>query len=238
MRRILTKFRIEEISAIDKPAASHCRALIMKGQAAMTPLQEFTKIETDAEAIRFAKRVSSREIESPLSKSEWIKLIELQAEGNFTDPKLSSAQKFARYLDTPVGRELFWAAKAAPNEGAPSVSRQADFIAKAANLDGDDYIAKAAEMKGEAHARMHALAIDHQRATGKPYARAYAHVYSAPENEELRNKVKSEHLSATLSGAYVGNAPEQGTSDAAGDVGYASAYGNPNPGGSGPRPRA
>ena|GEM_PF-4950413 len=204
----------------------------------MTPLQEFTKIETDAEAIRFAKRVSSREIESPLSKSEWIKLIELQAEGNFTDPKLSSAQKFARYLDTPVGRELFWAAKAAPNEGAPSVSRQADFIAKAANLDGDDYIAKAAEMKGEAHARMHALAIDHQRATGKPYARAYAHVYSAPENEELRNKVKSEHLSATLSGAYVGNAPEQGTSDAAGDVGYASAYGNPNPGGSGPRPRA
>lgn len=45
-------------------------------------------------------------------------------------------------------------------------------------------------MKGEAHARMHALAFDHQRATGKPYARAYAHVYSAPENEKLRNKVK------------------------------------------------
>lgn len=98
LRRILTKFRIEEISAIDKPAASHCRALIMKGQATMTPLQEFTKIETDAEAIRFAKRVSSREIESPLSNSEWIKLIELQAEGNFTDPKLWPAQKFARYL--------------------------------------------------------------------------------------------------------------------------------------------
>jgi hypothetical protein len=54
--------------------------------------------------------------------------------------------------------------------------------------------------KGDAHNRMHSLAVDHMRATGKPYAQAYAHVYSARENQTLRNKVKSEHMASVMGG--------------------------------------
>jgi hypothetical protein len=47
---------------------------------------------------------------------------------------------------------------------------------------------------------MHALAVDHMRARGNSYAQAYSHVYGAAENATLRNKVKAEHLAATLRG--------------------------------------
>jgi hypothetical protein len=58
--------------------------------------------------------------------------------------------------------------------------------------------ADAAELLGEAHRRMHSLAVDHQRKTALPYARAYSHVYSARENEGLRNAVKRAHLASTM----------------------------------------
>jgi hypothetical protein len=168
-------------------------------EATMNHLQEFAKIETEDEAIRFCKRVSSREIQSPLSKSQWVEIIEKQAEANVTDPALSKQQRFAKYLDTEVGRALFAAAKATPAGGAASAAaRHVDFVKTAGTLDGDDYIAKRAELDGPASAKMHALAIDYQRTRGNSYAQAYSYVYGHSDNEGLRNAVKNEHLSRAM----------------------------------------
>jgi hypothetical protein len=68
--------------------------------------------------------------------------------------------------------------------------------------------AEIAEHLGPAHARLHSLAIDHQRArAGMSYESAYAYLYGKPENlygkpenEALRNAVKAEHMRATMSG--------------------------------------
>jgi hypothetical protein len=67
-----------------------------------------------------------------------------------------------------------------------------------------DPLAKAAEMAehlGPAHAKLHSLAVDHQRAHGgMSYAQAYSHLYSRPENVSLRNAVKAEHMRSTMAG--------------------------------------
>ena len=62
-----------------------------------------------------------------------------------------------------------------------------------------DPLAKAAEFLGPAHARLHSMAVDHQRAhSGMTYQQAYSHLYSRPENAPLREKIKAEHMAATL----------------------------------------
>jgi hypothetical protein len=44
------------------------------------------------------------------------------------------------------------------------------------------------------------MAIDHQRAhPGQSYQSAYGYLYAKPENVSLRNAVKAEHMSATMS---------------------------------------
>jgi hypothetical protein len=61
--------------------------------------------------------------------------------------------------------------------------------------------AEIAESYGPAHAKMHSMAVDHQRAhAGQSYASAYSYLYSHPQNVGLREKVKAEHMKATMSG--------------------------------------
>jgi hypothetical protein len=61
--------------------------------------------------------------------------------------------------------------------------------------------AEIAESYGPAHAKMHSLAVDHQRAhAGQSYAAAYSYLYTHPQNVSLRNAVKDEHMRATTSG--------------------------------------
>jgi hypothetical protein len=56
-----------------------------------------------------------------------------------------------------------------------------------------DYVA------GPAHARMHSMAIDFQRANPRhSYESAYSRVYTAPENAGLRGNINREHLAASM----------------------------------------
>jgi hypothetical protein len=71
----------------------------------------------------------------------------------------------------------------------------------AAPYDPLQKAADAAEHLGPAHAKLHSLAVDHQRAHyGMTYQQAYSHLYSRPENEPLREKIKAEHMQATMAG--------------------------------------
>ena len=72
-------------------------------------------------------------------------------------------------------------------------------VAKEAPYDPLQKAAEVAEFLGPAHARLHSMAVDHQRAhSGMSYQQAYSHLYSRPENEPLRNKIKAEHMAATM----------------------------------------
>jgi hypothetical protein len=43
------------------------------------------------------------------------------------------------------------------------------------------------------------MAVDYQRAhSGMSYQQAYSHLYSRPENESLREKIKAEHMAETM----------------------------------------
>ena len=68
-----------------------------------------------------------------------------------------------------------------------------------------DPLAKAAEIAehlGPNHAKLHSMAVDHQRAhAGMSYQSAYSYLYAKPENQGLRNAVKAEHMRATMAGA-------------------------------------
>ena len=45
---------------------------------------------------------------------------------------------------------------------------------------------------------MQSLAAAHQKQSGKSYAQAYTHVFSHPDNRELAEQIKNEHLSRSL----------------------------------------
>jgi hypothetical protein len=116
---------------------------------------------------------------------------------------LSVEQKFTKTItEDNIGKQLYAAMKAAP-DAVPQQPATYEQFGKAV-----------ADAMGEAHARMHSLAVDAQRTTGRTYQQSYARVYSAPENERLRNKVKAEHLAATLRGvgdtAYDSHNPPRG----------------------------
>jgi hypothetical protein len=58
--------------------------------------------------------------------------------------------------------------------------------------------------RGEAHARMHSLAVDRQRSRSIPYSAAYSEVYTAPQNASIRAAVQREHLEAQLKNIHGG----------------------------------
>jgi hypothetical protein len=50
---------------------------------------------------------------------------------------------------------------------------------------------------------MHSMAIDFQRANPRhSYESAYSRAYSAPENAGLREKIKAEHLGASMAAVH------------------------------------
>jgi hypothetical protein len=98
-------------------------------------------------------------------------------------------------------------------------------VAKAESYDPLAKAAEAAEHLGPAHAKLHSLAIDHQRARpGMSYQSAYGYLYSKPENAALRNAVKAEHMRSTMGyddqGVSKAAAPPDAVQD---DVGSAHA---------------
>jgi hypothetical protein len=64
-------------------------------EAAMNAREAYAKLSTEEGAIEICKLVSTRQIESPFSKEEWVELIQYQADANFPDPKLSKQQNSA-----------------------------------------------------------------------------------------------------------------------------------------------
>ena len=115
----------------------------------MNAREAFLKIETDEGAIAFAKMVSHREVESPLSKAQWIELIQFQADANIRDPKFSKQQRFSKYIDTEIGKEIYWASKAAKGTEVESADKAVSTpMSVISDSSRDAYLAAARALEG------------------------------------------------------------------------------------------
>jgi hypothetical protein len=117
----------------------------------------------------------------------------------FTDPSNRTIVDLARLDHLSKGHDAIHGTRLSL---IPKVEKEAPYdpLAKAAEL---------AEIRGPAHARLHSMAIDHQRAhPGMSYQSAYGYLYAKPENVSLRNAVKAEHMQATMAG--LGKAAQAG----------------------------
>jgi hypothetical protein len=204
MARILNKFRIREISAVDKPACAHCTAVLMKRDEDRAMGIDFKKMVDTEDATEFQKHWNAGEFDD-ISKNEWHELITKRASQIREDGE-TPQRAYTRFITAdPAGRAMFRAFQQA--DGRALYKRVFDEpIAKAtsgAEID-DAHI-------GPAHKEMHALAVDRQRETGRPYASSYAHVYSAGDNAALRERVKDEFLRRAMSMGAGGSDVDGGT---------------------------
>jgi hypothetical protein len=176
MARILRKIEISEISAVDKPAQKHAKAVIMKRHT-----------ETPDELVGLIqKSVDAGEV-AHLQKHEYIEAIneranELRVAGD------TDAQAFTKAIlnDEPC-KLLFKLMKAAPGSEVPPQSAVAP---------------PKPEELGPANAKLHSMAVDLKRAQPRlTYEGAFARIYTDAANTSLRDAARKEHLSASLARA-------------------------------------
>ena len=175
MTRILRKLEIREISAVDKPAQKHARAVIMKRHT-----------ETPDELVGLIqKSVAAGEIDH-VQKHDYIEAIteranELRVAGD------TDAQAFTKAITTDEPCKLLYKLmKAAPgSEIAPPDAKQ-DFVSRV-------------DAKGPAEQALEEAVATHRAdaaAQGLPLSReqAFTAVYTHPANRGLKSRYDAELL--------------------------------------------
>ncbi len=161
-----------------------------KGTASMT---DFEKIIRDHEllVLDFAKRQVEGE-RTGLEKHDYLAAIEGRAAKLRADGE-SPQQAFTKVItDDEIGKLLYKALKRAPGQEIKPAPQPAPPSPEVA-----------AQLLGPAHAKMHSMAIDFQRANPRhSYESAYSRVYSAPENAGLRAEINREHLGASMAAVH------------------------------------
>jgi hypothetical protein len=139
-----------------------------------------------------------------VDRGPYYKMLDRQAMARQSQTGESYAVAFTKVYEDPSNRTIVDASKFEDLAKAHDLQYGSHFSAipvqKAAPYDPLQKAAELAESYGPAHLKMHSLAIDHQRAhPGMTYASAYGYLYAKPENVGLRNAIKAEHMSATMS---------------------------------------
>jgi hypothetical protein len=141
-----------------------------------------------------------------IDRGPYYKMLDRQALALQSKTGLSYASAFTKVYEDPANRAIRDGALhdhlAQGHDAIFGYRLSAIPVAKA--TPANDPLRKAAEIAesyGPAHAKMHSMAVDHQRAhAGQSYASAYSYLYTHPQNVGLREKVKAEHMKATMSG--------------------------------------
>jgi hypothetical protein len=150
---------------------------------------EFQKIlPSDPSIVMFAKIAVNQGRSPGIEKHGFYDAIMKRANDLRADGE-SQQQAFTKTItDDPTGQLLYQAMKIAPGSEVKPTPQPAPPSPEAA-----------AKLAGPGHARMHSMAVDFQRANPRhSYESAYSRVYSAPENSGLRDKVRNEHLGASM----------------------------------------
>ena len=147
-------------------------------------ISEFGETETLA---RLKKGIEAGALDG-VQKYEIMDAIQGRADSIRRDGE-SDAQAFTRAIvEDEIGKVLFKAMQRAPGpDHVPQVE-------KSAKPSTPQHI-------GPAHAKLHSMAVDHQRAhPGQSYAYSHSYIYSHPDNSALRAQVRDEHLAAAMAG--------------------------------------
>jgi hypothetical protein len=153
---------------------------------------EFQKIlPADSSIVMFAKIAVNQGRSPGLEKDAFYDAIVKRAEALRADGE-SQQQAFSKVItEDETGRLLYQAMKIAPGQEVKPTPQPAPPSREAE-----------AKLLGPAHAKMHSMAIDFQRANPRhSYESAYSRVYSAPENASLRAEINREHLAASTAAA-------------------------------------
>jgi hypothetical protein len=150
---------------------------------------EFQKVLPSDESIVMFAKIAVNQGRSPgIEKHDFYDAImkradELRADGE------SPQKSFVKAItEDETGRLLYQAMKIAPGAEVKPVA-----------LPSPPSREESARLLGPAHARMHSMAVDHQRANPRlSYEAAYSRMYTAPENAGLRAEINREHLGAAL----------------------------------------
>jgi hypothetical protein len=154
---------------------------------------EFQKVLPSDESIVMFAKIAVNQGRSPgLEKDAFYDAIMKRADDLRADGE-SHQQAFAKTItDDETGRLLYQAMKIAPGQEVKPAPQPAPPSPEAA-----------ARLRGPGHAQMHSMAIDFQRANPRhSYESAYSRAYSAPENAGLREKIKAEHLAASMAAVH------------------------------------
>ena len=138
-----------------------------------------------------------------IDRGPHIKMLDRQALAHQAQFGGSYEQAFTKVYEAPENAAIRDGAKYDELSRAfDSVHGTAKCMIPVAKAESYDPLAKQADMAehlGPAHARLHSMAVDHMRAHGgMSYELAYSHLYSRPENAPLREKIKAEHMAATM----------------------------------------
>jgi hypothetical protein len=194
MRRILHKLKIDEISAIDKPAQAGALAVIMKGVKPMVCDTEKGVVFTDAQIAKFAELQIAGE-ETTLTKDDWMTAIEERADTLYGDKPMTKAQRFSKCIGgmastdggsvvndgDKFGKLYYEAYNAAPRAEPDAPPPPADFAKSEA------------AKRGPASVQMLELARAHNAANPKlSAAQSYDRVYTDARNSDLKQKMVAE----------------------------------------------
>ncbi len=173
MTRILRKLEIREISAVDKPAQRHARAVIMKRETEYTPNELVELIKKSVDAGEADNEPKYKYMEAITARAN-----DLRVAGD------TDAQAFTKAITTDEPcRLLFKLMKAAPGSDVPP---------PAAPQDDDD-------AKGPAEQAMEAAVAAHRAdaaAQGLKLSaeQAFAAVYTSPAHRGLKARYDAEML--------------------------------------------
>jgi hypothetical protein len=184
---VLKKIVINEISCVDKPAQKHARALIIKRmEEATQPWHVAEDLEKAVEAGLMAE----------LDKGDVDGLIKARVK-DIRRPGERDASAYTRCItDDDIGKVLFQIYKAAPNVALEKAKSDAP-NPPLKPFSPEVEVAKL----GPAHARLHAMALDHRKAWNtRSYQSSFSAVYSHRDNRELREAAQKEQLTASMRG--------------------------------------
>jgi hypothetical protein len=169
MRKIIRAFKIDEVSAVRKPASEFATVRIMKS-ADNTP-------ETGDIAVEAIRKMLDDGDFDDYAKSDYTEMLNTLAESIQKDGE-SFQKSFTRALETPAGHEIFQLLKSAPGSDVVKVKdAPQDMVTPA---------------PGPARAKLEALARDRQRTSGRSFAQCYADVVDDPANRALRDAANRE----------------------------------------------
>src|SRR5580704_17667892 len=150
---------------------------------------EFHKVfPNDPPIVMFAKIVVNQGRSPGIEKHDFYDAIVKRAEALRADGESPQKSFVKAITEDETGRLLYQAMKIAPGAEVKPAPQPAPPSREAE-----------AKLLGPAHARMHSMAVDHQRANPRlSYESAYSRMYTAPENAGLRGEINREHLAASM----------------------------------------